>query len=48
MSYFESFQLSGVCRKVEEENKNIILMNGDGVLEGWTEGLANVFNFDEF
>ncbi len=48
MSYFSSFELSGVARKIEEENKHVILTNEDGVLEGWTEGLGQVFNFDEF
>ena len=48
MSYFSSFELSGVCRKIEDESKQVILMNEDGVLEGWTEGLASVFSFDEF
>lgn len=37
MSFFSSFELSGVMRKIEEENKNVIIMNEDGVLEGWTE-----------
>jgi hypothetical protein len=46
MSYFSSFQLSGVMRKIEEDDKNIILLNNDGVLEGWTEQIANIFNFN--
>lgn len=46
MSYFSSFQLSGVMRKIEEDDKNIIILNNDGVLEGWTEQIANIFNFN--
>ena len=48
MSFFSSFELSGVVRKIEEEKKNVILLNDDGVIEGWSEELGTVFNLDEF
>ncbi len=34
MSYFSSFRLSGVMRKIEEEYNNVILLNNDEFLEG--------------
>jgi hypothetical protein len=48
MSYFSSFELSGVMRKIEEEHNNVILLNDDGFLEERTEELGGLFNFDEF
>lgn len=40
MSYFSQFYLSGVFRKVQEENKNVILTDKYGNIEGWTKELG--------
>jgi len=46
MSYFNIFQLCGVMEKIED-NKEVILIDYFGNLEGWTKKIGEEFNFDE-